>query len=153
TIFTLVNAVLLNPLPVKDGSRIVSVFTTDQRAGVFAGVTRISPPNFLDYRDKNTVFSGMTAEGFTPISVSSGDEPEQVFGPLVTGHYFDVLGVRMAVGRGLRPDDDGQPGASPVVVMSYGLWQRRFGGRTDLPCRAHTLHGAHFTVCGGTREG
>jgi putative ABC transport system permease protein len=153
TIFTIVNAVLLNPLPVKDGSRIVSVFTTDQRAGVFAGFTGISRPNFLDYRDKNTVFSGMTAEGFTPISVSSGSEPEQVFGQLVTGNYFDVLGVRMAVGRGLRPDDDGQPGASPVVVMSYGLWQRRFGGRTDIVGRDITLNGRSFTVVGVTAEG
>jgi macrolide transport system ATP-binding/permease protein len=154
TIFTLVNAVLLNPLPVKDVSTLVSVSTTEVRDGqtqVFGAMSRL---NFQDVRDKNDVFSGMIAAGFAPLSLSgTGGEPEQVFGGVVTGNYFDVLGVRMAVGRAFRPDEDQALGAHPVIVLSHGLWQRRFGARDDIVGKEITVNGRKFTVIGVAGQG
>jgi len=154
TIFTLVNAVLLNPLPVKDVSSLVSVSTTEMRNGQLQVFGAMSRMNFEDIRDKNDVFSGMVAATFAPLSLSGGTgEPEQVFGAVVTGNYFDVLGAPMAAGRGFRADEDGTPGAHPVVVISHGLWQRRFGGREDLIGKEITANGRAFTVVGVAGQG
>jgi predicted permease len=153
TIFTVVNAVLLNPLPVKDSSRLVSVFTTDQRAGPFGAYAQMSRPNFEDLRTKNETFEGMIAAGFAAMNLSGRGEPEQVFGQIVTGNYFDVLGAPFAQGRGFRGAEDDTPGASPVVVLAYGIWQRRFGGRADIIGDTITVNGRAFTVIGVTAEG
>jgi predicted permease len=153
TIFTIVNAVLLNPLPVKDSSRLVSVFTTDERAGPFGAFAQMSRPNFDDLRVKNDTFDGMVAAAFVPMNLSGRGEPEQVFGQIVTGNYFDVLGAPMAVGRGFRGADDDRPGASPVVVLAHGLWLRRYGGRADILGDTITVNGRAFTVIGVTGEG
>jgi predicted permease len=153
TIFTVVNAVLLNPLPVKDSSRLVSVFTTDERAGPFGAFAPMSRPNFEDLRAKNDTFNGMIAAAFAPMNLSGRAEPEQVFGLIVTGNYFDVLGAPMALGRGFRGADDDKPGASPVVVLAHGLWQRRYGGRPDILGDTITVNGRAFTVIGVTGEG
>lgn len=153
TIFTLVNAVLLNPLPVKDASRLVSVETAEPRNGVLAPLGAISRLNYQDLRDGSDVFSGMAAATFAALALSGGGEPEQVFGQLVTGNYFDVLGAPLAAGRTFLPDEDSQPGTHPVVVLAHGFWQRRFGGRTDLIGQSITLNGQRFTVIGVTAEG
>src|SRR5690242_17125356 len=91
TIFTLVNAVLLNPLPVEDPAQLVSVWTTDQRNQNSAlGFLQLSPANFKDLRDKNEVFSGLTAHAGLPLNISGGTgEPQQVFGEIVTGNFFN----------------------------------------------------------------
>src|SRR5579872_3710784 len=94
TIFTLINAVLLNPLPVADPSQLVSVWTTDERNqdGALGGFLQLSPMNFKDLRAENSVFSGFTAHAGLPLNISGGTgEPQQVFGEIVTGNYFDVL--------------------------------------------------------------
>ena len=154
TIFTLVNAVLLNPLQVKDISRLVTVVTTEERNGTVVPLEAISRLNYLDFRDKNDVFSGIAAAGFAPLALSGeGGEPEQVFGQVVTGNYFDVFGVGMAAGRGFAPEEDAQLGAHPVVVLSHGLWQRRFGGRADIVGSEITINGRRFTVVGVAEEG
>ena len=153
TIFTVVNAVLLNPLPVTDSSRLVSVFTTDERAGPFGAYAQMSRPNFEDMRAKNDTFEGMIAAAFTPMNLSGRGEPEQVVGQIVTGDYFDVLGAPMALGRGFRGSQDDRPGADPVVVLAYGVWQRRFGGRLDIVGDQITINGRSFTVVGVTAEG
>jgi predicted permease len=153
TIFTLVNAVLLNPLPVKDASRLVSVATAEPRNGVLTPLGAISRLNYRDLRDGNDVFSGMTVATFAPLALSGNGEPEQVFGQLVSGNYFDVLGAPLTAGRTFLPDEDSQPGAHPVVVLAHGFWQRRFGGRTDLIGQSITLNGQRFTVIGVAGEG
>ncbi len=153
TMFTVVNAVLLNPLPVKDSSRLVSVFTTDERAGPFGAFAQMSRPNFEDLRDKNDTLDGMIAAAFVPMNLSGRGEPEQVFGEIVTGNYFDVLGAPIAAGRGFRASADDTPGASAVVVLSHGLWQRRYGGRADIVGDTITVNGRAFTVIGVTGEG
>src|SRR5918994_2239262 len=150
TIFTVVNAVLLNPLPLRESSRLVSVFTTDERAGPFGAYAQMSRPNFEDMRAKNDTFEGMIAAAFAPMNLSGRGEPEQVFGQIVTGDYFDVLGAPMALGRGFRGAEDDRPGATPVVVLAHGLWQRRYGGRQDILGDTITVNGRAFTVIGVT---
>ncbi|MCC7180640.1 MAG: ABC transporter permease [Acidobacteria bacterium] len=156
TIFTLVNEVFLNPLPMHEPSRLVGVFTTDERnrsAGFFGNANPMSRLNFEDLRDRNQVLEGMAAAGFIGVGVSDGQgEPEQVFGQIATDNYFSLLGAPMAAGRAFTPGTDRTPGASPEVVLSYGLWQRRFGGDPGVVGRTVTLNGHAYTVVGVTAE-
>lgn len=150
-IFTLVRAVFLKPLPVEDLSRLVAVYTADSKnPGQFPS----SYPNFLDYRDKNTVFSGMFASSGAAFSLSSGTgEAEQVFGEVVSGSYFDVLGVRPTMGRAFLAEEDQVPGQHPVVVLTYQLWTRRFGADRTIVGKTITLNGHPFTVVGVAPNG
>jgi predicted permease len=157
TIFTLVNAVLLNPLPVEDPSQLVSIWTTDERnqpnQAAF-GFLQTSPLNFRDLRDKNEVFSGITGHTGVPMNITGGTgQPEQVFGEMVTGNYFSVLGARPLVGRGFLPDEDQTPGAKLVAVLGYGEWQKRYGGDPSIVGRTITLNGNAFTVVGVMPKG
>src|SRR6185436_4382308 len=155
TIFTLVNAVLLNPLPVEDPSQLVSVFTTDERnQGTGLDFLQTSPMNFKDLRDKNEVFSGMTGHVGLPLNITGGSgQPEQIFGELVTGNYFSVLGARPQIGRGFLSDEDRTPGEKLVTVLGYGEWQKRYGGDPSMVGRTISLNGAAFTVIGVMPKG
>lgn len=150
TIFTLVNAVFLNPLPVERASDLVGVFTVDERnQGPFTNLLQTSYPNYRDYRDKNEVFTGLAASlPGLGASLALGSDPQQVNVELVTGNYFDLLGVRPALGRFFAAGDDQKPGGHPIAVLSHGLWQRRFGGAADALGRTFTLNGTSFTVIG-----
>ena len=154
TIFTLVNAVLLRPLPMADPARLVAVFTTDERnRGSFFNYMQTSRPNFQDYVKSNDVFSGMVAHSGLALAFSGKGEPEQIFGELVSGDFFGVLGVRPALGRAFLPDEDKVPGASLVTVLSDSFWQRRLGGDPAVVGREITLNGHAFTVVGIAPEG
>jgi predicted permease len=155
TIFTLVNAVLLNPLPLEDPSQLVSVWTTDERnQGTGFGFLQTSPMNFMDLREQNDAFSGLTGHAGLPFNITGGTgEPQQVFGELVTGNFFSVLGARPQIGRGFLPDEDQTPGAKLVAVLGYGEWQTRFGGDSSIVGRTITLDGAAFTVVGVMPKG
>ncbi|HEV8385323.1 MAG TPA: ABC transporter permease, partial [Candidatus Acidoferrales bacterium] len=123
TIFTVINGVFLRPLPVEDPSGLVNIFTTDERNKTaeqnFLPTSRL---NYLDYRDKNQTFSGMAMFGFAGLNLTGTAEPERIGAMLVTGNYFDVLGVKMAMGRGFLPEEDATP--ISVVVLSHELWTR-----------------------------
>ncbi len=151
TIFTLINAVLLHPLPVEDPAQLMSVWTADERNagnGAF-GFLQTSPLNYQDYRDKNEVFSGLAAHQGIPLNISGGTgDPQQIFGEIVTGNFFAVLGAKALVGRGFLPDEDKTPGAALVTVLGYGEWQKRFGGDPALVGKTITLNGQAFTVVG-----
>jgi macrolide transport system ATP-binding/permease protein len=154
TIFTLVNAVLLNPLPVKDVSRLVSVVVTEVRNGQLTPLNGMSRINAEDIRDHNTVFSGLAISGFAALALSGTEgEPEQIFGQIVSGNYFDVLGAPLAAGRTFTADEDKDLGAQPVVVLSHPLWLRRFGGSREIVGKNITLNGRSFNVVGVTAEG
>jgi predicted permease len=154
-IFSLVNEVFLRPLPLKEPERLVSVFTSDERnrdsqLGSFLPTSRL---NFEDYRQKNQVFDGLVAHAGVALSISGGSgEPEQVGGEIVSGDYFDLLGAPMRWGRGFTADEDAAPGAAPVAVLSYGFWQRRFGGDPSIVGRTISVNGRSFTVVGVTAE-
>src|SRR5690348_16919942 len=153
-IFTIFNAVLLNPLPVKDASRLFELDTTDKKTLVALGNASklgISFPNYQDYAQQANVFTGLAAfAGPLPLTLSGGEKPKQYQGSLVTANYFDVLGVNAVLGRTFRPDEDQHPGGDSVVVISYGFWSREFGGSHDVLGRSLTLNGNSYTVIGVT---
>jgi len=151
TIFTVVNAVLLNPLPVKDISRLVQMDTVDTKTMVTqANATKLglSYPNFQDYERQNQVFTGLACVSGGPLTWTGGAEPQRIFGLLVSANYFDVLGVRPALGRFFLPDEDKKPGGNNVTVLSYSLWSNKFGSDANLVGKTITLNATPYTVIG-----
>ena len=153
TIFTVVNAILLNPLPVKDISRIVELDTVDTKTHVTAANIEklgMSYVNFQDYaRQTPQLFSAMTCVvGPFPFTWSGGAEPRQVQGQMVSASFFDLLGVRPAAGRFFLPDEDTKPGGNNVAVLSYALWTNKFGANPNAVGQIITLNATPFTIVG-----
>jgi predicted permease len=146
TIFSVVSATLLRPLPVSNPETLAFVFS-GSTGGVF------SYPDYAELRDRNQVLDGLIAWGGIAAAMNSGDQTDQVNGAIVTGNYFQVLGVAAQLGRIISPEDDQTPGAHPVVVISHGLWQRRFAGDRNIVGRQLVLNGQSFTVIGVTPIG
>jgi len=121
-IFTLLDKVLIRPLPVEQPHQLVT-FVED--AGGAPAI--FSFPQYAELRDRNEVLSGLVAYWQCPFSLSDGNQSERVIGQIVSGNYFDALGVRPALGRFFLPEEDRAPGTRPVAVISHGLWRRRFG--------------------------
>lgn len=144
-IFSLVDALFLQPLPlVQDAGRVVGVYET--RDG--KGYSPLSLPDYVDYRDSNTAFSGLASHYPTaPLTFSNGIESVEVNGSVVSANYFPVLGITPALGRFFQPGDD-TPGTSPVVVVSHKMWKSRFGGRRDVVGQILKLNNTAFTVVG-----
>jgi hypothetical protein len=153
-IFSLVNAILLRPLPVADPARLVSVSLVKRQG---AGLELFSYLDYEDFRDRNEVLAGIAAYRFAPMNlggiVGKAGDNERVWGYLVSGNYFDVLGVKATVGRTFSPEEDRTPDAHPVVALSYGCFERRFGADPGIVGRIITLNGRQFTVIGVTPEG
>lgn len=146
TVFTLLNAILLRPLPmVAQPERLAAVYTLDPRN---PGYLYCSFPNFLDFRDKNQVFSSIFAYTGVNLNVTGRGDPEMVMGQMVTSGYFAALGVAPVVGRGFRSEEDAVPGASAVAVISYRLWRRRFGGDPRATEQTIGLNGRPYTIIG-----
>ena len=152
TIFTVVNAILLHPLPVKDISRLVEVDTVDTKTLVTTANTTKLPmsyPNCQDYAKENQVFSGLSCiVGPLPLTWSGGAEPKQVLGQMVTANYFNVLGLTPVRGRFFLPDEDTKPGGNNVAVLSYSLWVNKFGSDPNIVGKTLTLNATPFTVIG-----
>jgi predicted permease len=148
-IFSIINAVLLRPLPVTRAAEIVSLNETQ---GGEVEPT-LSFPNYRDMRDRNTVLSGLMAYRFLPASLGLPGNNQRVWGYLVTGNYFEVLGVKAARGRVLRPDDDLRPGGHPVAVLTWPCWRKRFGGDPAVVGRTVKFNGMDFTILGVTPPG
>jgi putative ABC transport system permease protein len=156
TIFTVINGLLLTPIPVHDASTLGMVFMTDSASGAIAGFGGYLPmsfPNYEDIRDQNDVFEQMTAVSFGGGILSGEDEPIQLPGFMVTHEYFDVLGVEPARGRFFRPEEDENPGTHYVAVVSYGLWERQFGADEGIVGSTMNINGVPFTVVGVAPEG
>jgi predicted permease len=137
-IFSLVNALLFKPLP--------AVQEPDQLTYLSGSY---SYPQYEYLRDGNDVFTGLLAQGgTTSLNLNTGEDPELVTGELVTANFFAVLGVTPAMGRTFLPEEDRQPGAHPVAVISYGLWQRRFGSDGNIVGKTIQLNGQRFTIIG-----
>jgi putative ABC transport system permease protein len=142
-VFSLVNTVLLRPLPVAQPERLVEI-TAQNRAASFG----FSFPFYRDFRDKNDVMEGLLAYRFAPMSLSQSGNNERLWGYLVSGNYFDLLGVRAFRGRMFTQEEDRAPGAHPVVVVSYRSWQGRFGADPNLVGKTITINNHSFTVIG-----
>lgn len=151
TIFTVVNAVLLNPLPVKDISRLVEIDTVDTKTHVTqANSTKLgmSYPNCQDYARENQVLDGVVCLTGAGLTLSGGAEPQQINGQLVSANYFDVLGVQPAAGRFFLPGEDTKPSGNNVAVLSYSLWANKFGSDPGVVGRVLTLNATAYTVVG-----
>jgi predicted permease len=151
-IFTIINAVFLHPLPVEEPARLAEMFTRDTLtfdANVNFQLTGTSLPNYEDYRDQNTVFSGLAMVTFPiPLNWGGQAEPQQLNASLASGNFFDVLGVKPYRGRTFIADGDKKIGGNPEVVLSYSLWARRFGSDDKFIGQTITLNGTPYTVVG-----
>ena len=148
-IFSLVNTILFRPLPVFEPSRLVELTPTRQGSEF----NNFSYPLYRDFRDRNEVFDSLAVYRFAPMSLSREGNNERIWGFIVSGNYFDMLGVKPAAGRFFAQEEDRVPGASPVAVVSYGCWQRRFGGDPGLVGKEITINGNRFDVVGIAPEG
>ena len=148
-IFSLVNTVLLRPLPVPQPEQIVSVALRGKSDSMLA----FSYPNYKDFRDRNQVLSGLLVYRFVPVSLSRDGANERIWGYEVSGNYFDVLGVQAVKGRTFLPEEDATRLSSPVAVVSYGAWQRRFAGDPDLIGKEIRLNNHPFKIIGIAPEG
>ena len=146
TIFSLVDATLLRRLPVPDRERLVSVHRGNV-GGVFPY------PLYAALRDANQVFSGLAAWGGIDASLSAGGETDLVSGFIVTGNFFEVLGITADRGRLLSPADDLRPGGHPVAVISHNFWRTRFGSDPNIVGQDVRLNGHLFTIVGVTPAG
>ncbi len=150
TVFSVVNAVLLRPLPVKDADTLVSVNKPDPNG---VRIHTISYPDYLDYRSRNEVFSDLLVWGEAPLSLNLDGQAEQAHGLVVSGNYFSMLGVQPALGRFFTPEEDRTPGAHPVTVISFALWQSRFGANPSVIGQSVKLNGHPFTIIGVAPKG
>jgi len=142
-VFSLINAVLLRALPVKNPEQLV----------VFNHRNDFSYPMYVDLRDGNTVLSGLLCRFTIPASLSAEGQTQRISAELVSGNYFQVLGVEALIGRTLTPDDARLPGAQPVAVLSNGFWRSRFGSDPGVVGKTIRLDGQPFTVVGITPAG
>lgn len=157
-IFTVFNQVLLRMLPVQRPQELVRLsFIGSDRGhiGVFGGTDKdfFSYPMYRDLRDKNTVFSGLLANDETQVGAVWKNQPELLSAEIVSGNYFDVLGVKSAVGRLLVPSDDVVKEGSPVVVLSYDYWKTRFNSSSDAVNQTLLINGHPFTIVGVAAAG
>src|SRR5271163_2679708 len=152
-IFTLLDQALLRSLPVRDPAKLVLLRFTGTDSGHLSDYggdqgDYFSYPMYKDLRDKNAVFDGLIATTRAEAGVLWKNEPGLAKTELVSGNYFDVLGVRPAAGRLFVESDDVQPDANPIVALSYGYWQRRFGSDPQVIGQTVLVNGHPFTVIG-----
>jgi predicted permease len=147
-IFSVANSLFLRPLPVADPERVVRVFARSPTRSFDV----MSYPTFLDLRDRTQAFEGLVAHQQATVSVGLGGEGETAATELVSGDYFETLGLRPALGRLLGPDDDRVEGGHPVVVVSHRFWQVRLAGDSAIVGRVVHLNGHPFTVVGVAPE-
>jgi predicted permease len=142
-IFSVVNGVLLNPLPFHDPHQLVSMF---QEMPNFKNGS-ISYLNFTDWRRMNTTFAAMAAYRSTGFNLSGNGEPERLHGEMISAGFFEILGVNPVMGRTFTTDED-RLGANPTVMITEGLWQRKFGGRKDIIGQRMVLDDVGRTIVG-----
>jgi predicted permease len=145
--FSIFNAVLWRPLPVRDPGTLAVLYAKNRATGVFSD---FSYADYLDFKDAGDVFDGLIAYQPVNLSLSEGGKNEALWGEIVTGNYFDLLGVVPALGRTFHPDEDETMGARPVIVVSHGLWTKRFNADPALVGKVLRLNGRDFTVVGIT---
>ncbi|HEV2915201.1 MAG TPA: ABC transporter permease [Pyrinomonadaceae bacterium] len=144
-IFSVVNSVLLRPLPFNKPEQLVVVWRTHAKRGQTQGSSSFL--NFADYRAQNKSFEALAAYNSSSSALSGNETPEQVEGVTATAEFFKVLGTPPLLGRTFTPEDE-RPGGSPVVVISHGMWQRRFGADPGIIGRQITLDGRSKTIIG-----
>ncbi|HEX7772026.1 MAG TPA: ABC transporter permease [Pyrinomonadaceae bacterium] len=147
-IFSVVNGLLLRPLPYPEAEQIVDVWHTPPQQA-FPGLDRfsVSPANYIDWKAQSTAFEQMAVYTYTGLSLSTSNDPLSLIGAAVSSDFFSVLRTNPMQGRGFTPDEE-QPGRDQVVVISHGLWQRAFGANPNIMGQTLTLNSRSFTVVG-----
>jgi predicted permease len=143
-LFAVVDALLLRPLPVRAPERLVSVYTSGSDGEPY---NTTSYPDLMDLRAQNAVFEDIAGHSAMIAAISDGDRTRLMLGEIVTGNFFQVLGIPAAFGRTLQPADD-RPGAERVVVVSHKYWTRDMGGRGDAIGRTIRIRGQAYTIVG-----
>jgi putative ABC transport system permease protein len=149
-IFSVVSALLIKPLPFPELSRVVAIWEKQPSRGVDRN--EASMANYLDWRTQNQTFEQMGLYRWWSTNLTGGDSPERIQGFLVTGNFLDLLAVKPLLGRTFAVDED-QPGKDAVAILSFGLWQRRFGADPNIVNKTIVLNGVTRTVVGVMPEG
>jgi hypothetical protein len=149
--FSLLDQVMFRLLPIRDQERVV-VFHFEGRMGGASqsdsDASVFSYPLYRDFRDRSQVFEGVIARSSAAVNILTNDQAEQAQVEIVSGNFFDVLGVRPVVGRLLSADDDITPGGHPVIVLSHGYWTRKFASSTAILNQTIRVNGLSMTVVG-----
>src|SRR5215204_5662038 len=147
-IFSVVNGILLRPLPYPESERMVAVWHTPPQES-FPGMTRfsVSPGNYLDWKEQSRAFEQMAIYQYAGLSLSGGGDPMPVTGASVSSDFFSVLRTQVEKGRAFTPDEE-QQGREQVVVLGHGLWRRAFGANPNLVGQTVSLNSRTFTVVG-----
>src|SRR6185436_4421663 len=140
TFFSLANAVVLIQLPVASPQNLVWIFSDRENPNSYS--------EYLEYQQQTELFDGVMAYEWVRLNLGSNGQSERVEGTLVSGNYFDVLGVKAELGRTFLPDEDKTPGASPVAIISHRLWHSRFNSDPNVVGKSMVLNGVHFTIVG-----
>src|ERR1700690_1452023 len=144
-IFSVINTVLLKPLPFRDAQRIVFIWETDPNRNIDRGIA--SPAEFLDWRGQSRAFEELSAWRTWFYNLTGSAEPEQLWGMQTSGNFFRLLGVTPVLGRDFIPDEE-RPGHDQVVMITYGLWQRHYGGDPGIVGKTIAIDEKPFTVIG-----
>lgn len=149
-IFSAVNALLINPLPIPEIDRVMTVWDKFPTRGVEHN--EVTMANYLDWKAQNQSFEHLGLSRWWSANLSGVEPPERLQGSLVTGNYFDALGVKPLIGRGLF-EEENQPGKDVVAVIGYSLWQRRFAGDPNILNKTITINGITRTIVGVMPKG
>jgi putative ABC transport system permease protein len=144
-VFSVVRGVLLRPLPHEEGDRLVYLKQSATRAGL--ADVKFSVPEIVDLRESSTALAGIAEYSAMPFTMLGGDLPVQVQAGIVSGNYFEVMGLGTVLGRAIASADDG-PDAEPVMMLTYRYWQSVFGGDPDVLGRTYRMNGRTVTVIG-----
>ena len=145
-IFSVVNAVLLRPLPFRDADRLMTIWETNPSRGLDRGL--VSPVALFDWRDQKSVFDQVAAWYYPQMNLTQlGGEPERVRAVSVTDNFFSVLGVQPTIGRGFLPGED-KHGMPNIAVISDSIWRRRFNTDASIVGKSVTLEGSAYTIVG-----
>ncbi len=152
-VFTLSDQILLRLLPVKNPQELVQLRSRGDHYGSNRGDRALSYPMYVDFRGRDDLFSGLLCRWNTAMSISFDGSTQRVAGELVSGNYFQVLGVGAAAGRLFSQQDDLREGEHPVAVLSHGFWKSRFAQDPDVVGQPMIVNGHKFTIVGVSQEG
>ena len=144
-VFSVFNGVILRSLPYPDADRITMVWMDNRQQNIKEDIT--SYPNYRDWRDQSSSYAHLAAFTDSAFNLTGADQPERLNGAMATANFFDVMGVRPILGR-LFTEAQETPGNDAVVVLSYGLWQRKFGGTSSVLGQTITLNGRPHEIIG-----
>ncbi len=149
-VFALLDALFLRPLPFRQPEQLVAVKSRSEDGRKVVG---LSYPDYLDYKEREDIFSGLLAYFRFPFSISVAGRVERVAGDIVSENYFTVLGLQMPLGRGFLPEEESGGRGEPVAVISYDLWQRALGGDLSAIQRNIEINGRSFSIVGVAPQG